>query len=259
MKVIDAIIGSNPGGGGASSPCVPVPGSTFQVRNFSPAYKAKILSLFAVTLTSGKLQIVSPYFHDISPGLEFTLDSNTASNLFPTGICQYVESGDQLLFNSLSNVNAIVFALSLYYEQLPEVDTQFINYQELKKRAVKFKVLRMSFPNPSTQLVWKSQTPANDGTFKQDKQYAFLGAQSIGGRNLLRLRSKDLGNMNIVFPTGGSGSVNDQTWNYFENLSKLHDGIDVIPVLNGINIPTATADIIGFSSFDGEFFFAELK
>lgn len=256
MKALDLISATVTGNGSAETPFVPVPGCSFQIRQFSPAFKARLLGVYVTgtPLTSGqRIALRAVNFHDQVQGIQFYINTlNPDTNLFPLYLRQELISLDTLRADLLSAVTFRQLHLVVWYENLPSIDTQYIDWMELQRRGTKLKTVAVNFGASANDF--SAQFPWTDLLFKQNKQYALIGFEGDINGSFLRVRIKETGNLPVGIPVD---KYTDHALNYFPKLSRDFN-LACIPVIDGINIPTISVQVMSQVSTNGNLYFMEL-
>lgn len=211
-------------------------GNSLTMRNAAPGAGISLLNLWTDVQGAGVFRVKSPQMHDNVQGLRFTTVISEPDPLMPWGNLQPMKAQDTLsadLSGSATSGDIETACILIAYEDLPGINGQFIDFDELQNRVVNMVTVENTLAL-GTAGGYSGEEAINDefDLLHANTEYAIVGYVVSAECACVRWVSSDFGNLGL----GGPGNDADKflTANWFATLSK-NAGMPLIPVFNSAN------------------------
>ncbi len=218
-------------------------GNSLTVRFAAPTADIRLIQAWVDVQGAGTFRIKSPRLHDDVQGLRFDTVASEVDPLLPWGTFQKLVSQDELtveLSGSATAGDIESAALLIYYADLPGIQGNFINPQQLNQRIKHLLTIENSLSTgTSGGYSGEEAINAEFDLLKANTEYAIIGYQVDTECLAVRYRGSDFGNLGLGGP--GNEASKQLTSNWFKMLSE-QIGVALIPVFNSANADNVLVD-----------------
>lgn len=223
-------VATNPG---ASAAAVASIGDSFTIRSFAPTDFARLTSVRRQGVTEGKVQLLSPLFHDNVRGITFTPSESPTAELKGQRLMQPLKSQDTLVVNiggGAAEVDAGAF--SVFYSNLGGASARLHSWADIVSLIKNVKPLEVDFNTAATAGQWADTLiTTTENLLHANTDYAVLGFVTDIAVCSMGIKGTDTGNLRVT----GPGVVRSEvTSSYFADLA-AETGLPQIPVFNAAN------------------------
>lgn len=220
-------------------------GDSLQVRNSPGAKDVRLLNMWGQNQVAGFMRVRSANFSDNVQGIRAQLTITNPSPRMPLGWSEplvpldnlIIENGGSAVGGQIESVGVLV-----YYDQLPNMGSGWIDEPALQQRGVKtISVRTINAAGAGGGYTGQVAINSSDDNAKNGKYYAVLGYHVSAVCCSVSLRGTDTGNLRQAGP--GLVALPDVTSNWFLRLSRNFKR-PMIPVINWANKSGTFVDVV---------------